>query len=160
MKPWTFEINGAGPDWYFDISLDRPAKILVPSQPLAGYQHYQAVDIVGLITKEIGCHDWFIDTYHYDQFIRLATENKETPNLWNFACILFEGNQIQIRRGYGFGDETHLNTEMNLLRSPFEYPELQIMAWSISASGAGYDFVTIAEGQNKLDLKTYLDITL
>ena len=158
MKPWTFEINGAGPDWYFDISLDQPAQVLIPSQLLAGYRHYQAVDTIGLITKKIGCHAWFIDTYHYEQFVQIATKNEETPNLWNFACILFEGHQIQIRRGYGFGDETHLNTEMNVLRSPFKHPDLQITSWEISAGGMGYDFVTIAKGNNKLDLKAYLEI--
>ena len=128
------------------------------SQSFAGYQHFRVTDTIGLSTKKISCHDWFIDTYHYEQFIQLATGNKETPNLWNFACILFEANQIQIRRGYGFGEDIHLNIEVNLLRSLLEHPELQILSWEISAGGAGYDFTTIAKGNSKSDLQTYLEI--
>ena len=157
MKHWTYGFDGAGPDWYFDATLNQSTKMLMGSNDLPGYRHYAAIDQRGLITKTIGCHHWFVDSVHFEQFVQNVVGGTEAQNLWNFACILFEKNQLQIRRGYGFGDEIHASTEMTLMRSLFDHSELQLTSWQISAGGNGYSFKTIAEGQSKADLATYLE---
>ena len=159
MKPWTYGIDGAGPDWYFDATLNQPAKMLMASKDLPGYRHYAAIDQRGLITQKLGCHNWYVDSSHFEQFVHNVAEGTGSQNLWNFACVLFEENQLQIRRGYGFGDEIHASAEMNLIWLLFDNPELQLTYWQISAGGNGYSFKTIAEGQSKADLATYLDVS-
>ncbi|MEO0739956.1 MAG: hypothetical protein AAFZ35_24480, partial [Cyanobacteria bacterium J06649_12] len=76
--------------------------------------------------------------------------------VWTFACILFEENQLQFRRGLGFGHDIHTATEMTLMRSLLDNPALQLTHWQISAGGNGYRFKTIAEGHIKAELAGYL----
>ena len=99
MKPWTYSMDAMGPDWYFDATFNHPAKMLIASNDWPGYRHYVATGQRGLITQRLGCHHWFVDRGHFDQFVRNAVEGAGGQNLWNFACILFEENQLQIRRG-------------------------------------------------------------
>ena len=160
MKPWTHCLNETGPDWYFDAVLTQPAQTLVEAKEFPGYRHYAAIHQKGLIVQTLGCHHWYIDRSHFDQFVCNVVEGAGTCNVWNFACILFEENRLQLRRGYGFGDECHVNTEMDLMRSLLAHPTLQISAWQISAGGQGYSFKTITQGNSKADLATYLNIPL
>ncbi|MEM9218266.1 MAG: hypothetical protein AAGD25_28480 [Cyanobacteria bacterium P01_F01_bin.150] len=160
MKSWTDGIDGAGPEWYFDATLNQAAKVLLVSNDLPGYRHYAAVDQRGLITQALECHHWYVDSAHFELFVQNVVEGARVENLWNFACILFEENQLQIRRGYGFGDAIHSSTKINLIRSLFNHPGLQLTSWQISAGGNGYSFNTIAKGQSKAHLATYLDFKL
>ena len=155
-KSWIDGLDATGPDWYFDATFNRSAKGLIAPNGLPGYQYYAASNQRGLITQAVGCHHWYIDSDHFEPFVHSVVNPAKGQNVWTFACILFEENQLQFRRGLGFGHDIHTATEMTLMRSLLATPTLQLTHWQISAGGNGYSFKTIARGHRNAELDTYL----
>lgn len=158
MRSWTFAIGKHGPDWFLEIVTDAnddQLKQTVRAVAMSGFRLYEAVDQWGFITGDRGDFDWYIDEYHYNDFVA-SVEGRLKQNVWVFNCIAIEAGTLRIQHGYGYEGDIQNATELRMLQAILNNPAIHIQQWYIYAGGAGYPLVEIAKGESATDLMQYL----